>query len=781
MKKIFSFLLLTCLLLIGTNVWAAEVTDVITPSVIGISGGSYQSWSGKTCNSDAVYAGQSSAGTDIQLRSNNNNSGIITTATGGTVKSITVVWHANTVAGRTLNVYGKNSAYENPTDLYGDNAGDLLGTIKKGTSTSITVEGSYAFIGLRANSGAMYISSITIVWEDGSSQTTCATPIITGTDNFYEFTEVTITSTTGASIYYTLDGSTPTTSSTPYSEPFVISETTIVKAIATKAGLTDSEIGSNTFTKATILTVAQAHAALAVVSPVNDQYVHGIVSQIDSYSNGAITYWISDDGTTTNQLEVYKGKNLNNVNFEAQTDLHLGDIVTVHGNLKIYNEVDEFDSYSSLVYFERPAVPSIDVEETSINATAEEAEGTITVTYNNITNVAAEVYFCNAAGTEAATYDWVDADINASNNVEYLIEANTGAARTAYMKVWAYDDEFNAVYSEIITISQEAYVAPFVITDGVFDFDQNEDYGSGLAKSGVKLQTSTWTAINVTMVMAGRNCWNDYSGAVSQIRLYKASGDSPSGNITFSVPEGNIITNIAFTGSDLHKMGAEEGTYVVASGNKSASWNGFANSVLFTATDRTDIYTIEVTYSASASITLGTNGYSTFAAPFKYTVSGAEVYEAALNNAQNAIILTKVENAIVPANAGIILKGTEGATVTITPSNAAASDFAGNELVGVLTPTLAEANWYVLATNLDGDGLTKFHNCKAGIEIPANKAYMVIGEATAPSIRIIEAGNEATDIQNVEGAEKAVKFMENGKLYIQKNGVVYDAMGKTVR
>ena len=157
------------------------------------------------------------------------------------------------------------------------------------------------------------------------------------------------------------------------------------------------------------------------------------------------------------------------------------------------------------------------------------------------------------------------------------------------------------------------------------------------------------------------------------------------------------------------------------------------------------------------------------------------MYKAAYDEQQNAIVLTEVENAVVPANAGIILKGTEGDVVTITPSNDAASDFAGNELVGVLTPTLAQANWYVLATNLDGDGLTKFHNCQAGITIPANKAYMVIGEATAPSIRIIEAGNEATDIQNVEGAENAVKFMENGQLYILKNGVVYDAMGKTVR
>ena len=201
----------------------------------------------------------------------------------------------------------------------------------------------------------------------------------------------------------------------------------------------------------------------------------------------------------------------------------------------------------------------------------------------------------------------------------------------------------------------------------------------------------------------------------------------------------------------------------------------------FSGINSNSYFTVMLQSVGEKTITLGANGYSTFAADFKYTVSGAEVYKAAYNEQQNAIVLTEVENAVVPANAGIILKGTEGDVVTITPSNAAASDFAGNELVGVLAPTEAEANWYVLATNIDGDGLTKFHNCYAGIEIPANKACIEIGATTAPSIRIIEAGNEATNIQNVEGAEKAVKFMENGKLYIQKNGVVYDAMGKTVR
>ena len=55
------------------------------------------------------------------------------------------------------------------------------------------------------------------------------------------------TTTAGASIYYTVDGSTPTTGSMPYSSPVYIAQNTTIKAIATNAGMTDSDIFSQLF------------------------------------------------------------------------------------------------------------------------------------------------------------------------------------------------------------------------------------------------------------------------------------------------------------------------------------------------------------------------------------------------------------------------------------------------------------------------------------------------------------------------------------------------------
>ena len=59
---------------------------------------------------------------------------------------------------------------------------------------------------------------------------------------FLEPIEVSITAEEGAMIYYTLDGSEPSSSSTPYEKPFLLEEAAIVKAIAVMEGCTDSEI-----------------------------------------------------------------------------------------------------------------------------------------------------------------------------------------------------------------------------------------------------------------------------------------------------------------------------------------------------------------------------------------------------------------------------------------------------------------------------------------------------------------------------------------------------------
>ena len=75
-----------------------------------------------------------------------------------------------------------------------------------------------------------------------------AKPEISGRTPFTDSTTVTIEGPEGASLYYSMDGSTPTSESTMYTEAFELTDTATVKAIAV-IGETSSEVASKTFTK----------------------------------------------------------------------------------------------------------------------------------------------------------------------------------------------------------------------------------------------------------------------------------------------------------------------------------------------------------------------------------------------------------------------------------------------------------------------------------------------------------------------------------------------------
>ena len=103
--------------------------------------------------------------------------------------------------------------------------------------------------------------SIVILQKVSTTLTTCATPVISpGSKTFTdESVSVSITcSTSGASIYYTTNGDTPTSSSTEYTGSFLVGselsndETITIKAIAILSGRTDSSVRQATYTKSSV-------------------------------------------------------------------------------------------------------------------------------------------------------------------------------------------------------------------------------------------------------------------------------------------------------------------------------------------------------------------------------------------------------------------------------------------------------------------------------------------------------------------------------------------------
>src|SRR5437762_1146031 len=111
----------------------------------------------------------------------------------------------------------------------------------------ITVSTSETVEAMAAESGFFNSNVSTAVYTITSS---AATPVITpGTGTYTSAQTVTITDgTTGASIYYTLDGSQPTTTSTQYTASFKVSTTTTVKAIATATNFTTSATATSVIT-----------------------------------------------------------------------------------------------------------------------------------------------------------------------------------------------------------------------------------------------------------------------------------------------------------------------------------------------------------------------------------------------------------------------------------------------------------------------------------------------------------------------------------------------------
>lgn len=193
-------LLVTLLLMVASGcVWAGTRTDVITRDVLTGSSTSYQSWTSSGSASTAVYAGITTGGTGavLKLKANDNssspNAGIVSTISGGRLKSITVVWYGtSTNEGATLEIYGKGAAYEGVGDLYaasskkGTKLGELV-KVKDETSATLDITGDYTYVGLRAKDGSTvcFFDEIQIEWEsdsysDPSSKTATQTTFIDG-------------------------------------------------------------------------------------------------------------------------------------------------------------------------------------------------------------------------------------------------------------------------------------------------------------------------------------------------------------------------------------------------------------------------------------------------------------------------------------------------------------------------------------------------------------------------------------------------------------------------
>lgn len=160
------------------------------------------------------------------------------------------------------------------------------------SANSVTVTTSTAF---RCTS-ASYIS---IYYESASSTSACAIPtFLPEAGTYTSDQDVTITcETEGATIYYTTDGNNPTASSSIYSDPISVSETTTIKAIAIKDGMTNSAVATAEYViKADYVTLPfnWAGGASATLAALDGVTASGLGSD---YADTNAPYLVKFDGT----------------------------------------------------------------------------------------------------------------------------------------------------------------------------------------------------------------------------------------------------------------------------------------------------------------------------------------------------------------------------------------------------------------------------------------------------------------------------------------------------
>jgi len=137
-----------------------------------------------------------------------------------------------------------------------------------------------------------------------------ATPVLSvGTGTYTTLQSVAIAaSTAGATVHYTLDGSTPTAASAVYSAPIPVTATTTIEAVALASGYTESNVAQAT------LTVRLPPApAIAAVTDIHRGFIYQIVT--DRFFNG--------DASNDNPLESPGLYDANGFADPAQADWHL--------------------------------------------------------------------------------------------------------------------------------------------------------------------------------------------------------------------------------------------------------------------------------------------------------------------------------------------------------------------------------------------------------------------------------------------------------------------------
>ena len=544
----------------------------------------------------------------------------------------------------------------------------------------------------------------------------------------------------------------------------------------------------------------------------NEVYVSGIISQVDSYNSNykSITYWISDDGTTSNQMEVYGGKGVNDADFASVDDLQVGDIVTVKGFVKTYSGTPEFDKNNQLVSHSRPTNtdPTITLDPSTINVDAEEHNGTIAISLENLTvedKAEFGVQYWN--GNEPVEeIDWITVEIAEQDPqvgegfvVSYTVAANDGPTRTAAFKVYVEGDE-DDVWSDLVTITQAA--APGIVdnyelfTGDLVEGDYLIVYDGKAMNTTVTNDRLQYTEVTPTddvittdnaaivwHIAPSGEYWTIYNadadayaastGAKNKAQML-ADGTDDKALWTVSGTETYEFVNKQNAANSVNANLRNNGTYGFAC---YATGTGGALS-LYKKVEATPEY---------VTVSISSDGLATFCSENALDFTGIEevyAYKVSVNEKQ--ISYTRVYQ--VPAETGVVLRSLSGDAISVeVPVIESADEIADNALVAVLEaieslPTDGDGCTNYILNNLPskGVGFYKANNQPVGagkaylqVEGTLSKDFIGFADGVATGIETIDNGwtvdNEIYDLQGrkVMNPTKGI-FIQNGRKVVIK-------------
>ena len=175
---------------------------------------------------------------------------------------------------------------------------------------------------------------------------------------------------------------------------------------------------------------------------------------------------------------------------------------------------------------------------------------------------------------------------------------------------------------------------------------------------------------------------------------------------------------------------------------------------------------------AVASVTTNAYGWATFSysedlVPVNATAQ--TLYKGAINGSY--LDLTEVND--VQAETGVLVYGAPNTTYQFA-AGTATSDFSANALLATSFYSYPMENVYVLKDNA-------FQPYEGTNALAANKAYIRLSANNAPA-RISFRFNGAQAIENAEMEDaKAIKFIENGQIFIRRGEAVYNMQGQIVK